>query len=181
MVEVRDTHRIKHTWLVVLGRYHGADSIEAGSQATIDGCFQQALAIACVIDTFEEGEGGWIRGRCGVERAAEILYGDVTVSNDLAIAIQVLRGAIIGGRWVGEGTSLQTLCLDSDGEGGIGRNLLAKLGLHEDGADHVRGRWNLTHRNAVAGSIGELSTIGELGTGAEVDEVVRVPGRSVSP
>lgn len=149
---------------------HGADAVVASRQATGDRRGEGALAVAGVVDTLEEGELGRVEGRGGGQRVAQVLDGDVGVSDDVAAAELLGRGVVRAVR-VGEGAQLHVGDLDGDVEVLVGRGLLAGDGAGDDGRDHVGRGGHVTHHDTIAGALLLLQTVGQRLAGTEVDEV----------
>ena len=116
---------------------HGADTIVASWQTAGDTGAQQTVAVTSVVDAFEERELLWVGRRGCREVVAKTLDGDVRVADDFAVAGEVLRRAVVGGRGVGEGAGLEVLHLHRDGEGGAGFDVVGWLGVGDDGGNHV--------------------------------------------
>src|SRR3569833_1512405 len=131
--------------LVVGSRRQGAHAEVAGGKASGDHGLKKPLAVASIVDTLEEGELGRTRRGLGVQALAQILDRDVSVADDVALAIQRLGGGVVRGDGIGEGTGLQTVDLNRDVE------VLALLDLavvrreEDDGRDHLVLGGNITH------------------------------------
>lgn len=121
---------------MVLGGGQGADTEVTSGKTTSDISGQETLSVTSVVDTLEEGELGWVRRSGGVERVTQILNSDVGVSDNLALAVELLRSSVVGGIGVGESTSLQILSLNSDCEVLLGLDVVAVLGECENRGDH---------------------------------------------
>ena len=131
--------------LVVGSRRHAADAVVAGGQATRDVGGQQAIAVAVVVDALEEGKLGGVQGPRRVEGSAGVLDGDVRVSNDLAVAVQVLGSRVISRGSVGEGAALEVEHLDLDLKVLVGGEVVSVLGVDKDARDHVVDRGDPSH------------------------------------
>jgi len=97
---------------VVGSRSHGAEAIVASGETAINSGGQESLAVTSVVDTLEEDELLGIEGLGRVGFTAEILDRDVSVSDDLATTIDVLRSRVVGIVRIGEGARCQVCRLD---------------------------------------------------------------------
>lgn len=168
--------------LMVGCRSKSADTVVTRRKATSDISRQETLAVTRVVDTLEESELSWVRRRSGVQGVSEILNGDVSVADDLALRVELLRGGVVGSVSVGEAASLEVLSLDCDREILVGLDGSTVLGepmhsevsnkedgpsaahdydLREDRRDHVCLRRNVSHGDAVARTVGDLKSVGE--------------------
>ncbi|KAK1238366.1 hypothetical protein MKX07_006512 [Trichoderma sp. CBMAI-0711] len=157
--------------LVVGSRGHGAQAVVSGGQAVGNGGRQQTLAVASIVDTLEEDKELRVQGLGGVQRVTGALDSDVSVANDVAVAVNVLGSRIVGGGGVGEGARGKVEHLDLNVEGGVLVNVVAVLGVHEDGRNHVFGGGDVAHGDTIARARPDLLTVGESLALAEVDEV----------
>ena len=131
--------------LVVGGTRHGADAVVASGKTAVNDCLKVTLAVSGIVDTLEEGKLLGIKRLLGVEAVARVLDGDVGVADDLALAIELLRGTVVCAGGVGEGTKLHVLELDLDVESGLGLDDIAVLGVYDDGGDHVVNTGDISH------------------------------------
>lgn len=88
---------------MVRRRGHGANTVITSRESTSHGSLEQAVSITSVVDAFEEGELGGVRGRRGGEAVAKVLYADVGVTDDLSRRVEVLGCGVVGTGRVGEG------------------------------------------------------------------------------
>jgi hypothetical protein len=166
--------------LVVGGAGHGAKAVVAGGKTTRNGDGQLSLAVAGIVDTFEEGEFAGIKGLGELEVVADILDNNVGVADDLTLAVQGLWCGVVGAGGVCEGAKVHVLELQLDVEGGKGREVVVELGVEDDGRHHVVERRNVTHGDTVAGSLADLQTIGYGLAGALVYEVGGIASDEIS-
>jgi hypothetical protein len=89
-------------------------------------------------------------GRGLLVDGSELLNDNVGVTNDLAIAVQLLRSCEVVLLSVHEVTSDQVLDGHTDGEGLVGLNVAEVLREDELGARHVVNGRNETNRSRVA-------------------------------
>lgn len=164
--------------LMVCGREHGADTVVTGRQTTSDGGREKAVVIASIIDSLEEDKGRGVRRLVRSEVAAQGLNGDMSVTDDAALTIEVLGGRVIGTLRIGEGSRSEVVNLDLDVEVGVGLKVVVVGGVDQNAGDHVVLGWDLAHRDSVARAAGLLLTVGQLLSLAEVDEVGVVRGGS---
>lgn len=158
---------------MVPSRYDGAYAVHALQQTTRYLSLQTALPIAFIIHTLKVGKFSRV-GRVDRTETSNVLNGDVTVPNDIAVLIEVLRGSVICNAGIHEKSSPQMAGLDRDIERLLRRDNVTRLRMGDDGRDHVgRGRY-LPHGYAIAGSSRVLTAIGERLTNAEVDKVARI-------
>jgi hypothetical protein len=158
---------------MVRGRVHRADAVEPRRETTGDHSLEETLAVPVIIDTLEEGECLRVGRRCGSQVAAEILDGDVTVTDDVT-TLELLRSGVVRGQGIGEGAGDQVRELHLDGEVLVGGDVFAGAGEQHDRRDHVGIGGDVAHDHAVAGSAGGLGSVGQGLARAEVDEVGRV-------
>ena len=130
---------------MVGGTRHGADAVVASGKTAVNDCLKVTLAVSGIVDTLEEGKLLGIKRLLGVEAVARVLDGDVGVADDLALAIELLRGTVVCAGGVGEGTKLHVLELDLDVESGLGLDDIAVLGVYDDGGDHVVNTGDISH------------------------------------
>jgi len=90
------------------------------------------LAVAGVVDALEEGHEGGV-GRGGGSQVADVLYCDVAVADDVAVVVEVLGCGVVVCCGVDEEAGAEVLGLDGDVEGGVGGELVAGLGVCDDG------------------------------------------------
>lgn len=177
---------------MIAGTVHGAHSVGASGQPVINGCSEQAVAIAGVIDALEKGKLGRVERVGRRHGAAHVLDDDVGVADDVAAAVEVLRRGVVGCLRVGEGAGFQVGCLHFDVEGLVCGYVFAGLGVDDDGRHHLGLRWDFAHywmllvgmmggcfwgvrTDAVAGAALHLSAVCQGVSFAEVDEVVIAP------
>lgn len=136
--------------LVVGSCSHGAETIVASGQATLDVGRQQTVAVALVVDALEEDELSGVKrlGRVGI--TAGVLDSDMSVADDVTVPIDILRSGIVGVVRVGKGTRREVDHLDRDGEVGVGLEVIAVLRGCEDTGNHVAGSRDVAHRDTVA-------------------------------
>jgi hypothetical protein len=99
---------------------------------------------------------------------------------DVAALVQLLRRGVVVCSGVDKETSFQVGGLNADVEGlacGDGGALLRK---GEHCGDHIGGRWDLAHWDAIAGTGSNLCTICDGLSLAEIDEVFGVTDIRVS-
>lgn len=151
----------RHQKRLVVGRTsHRADTVVTGGQTTSDGGRKLALAISGIVDTLEESKLGgvwWCGGRQGV---TQILNDNVGVTDDLALAIKLLRGGVVSAVRVGEGSELHVCHLHGNIKVRIRGGLLSGQGAENDSGHHLAACWHFTHHNTVARSTLLLETVG---------------------
>jgi len=91
---------------------HTAHTIITSRQTTSDCCAQQPISVPSIVDTLEEDKFCWVRCSGGSETVAKILHGQVGMSDDLALCVEVLRCGVVGCCCVGEGAGLEAGELD---------------------------------------------------------------------
>ena len=165
---------------MVGGTDHGADTVVAGRETAGDGGLELAVAVTGIVDTLEEDELRGVGGVVRVQGVAEILDGNVGVTDDLAGAVEILGRGVVGGVRVGEGAGREVAHLDGDVELLVGLDVLVVLGVLEDGRHHVVLRGDLAHGDTVARTLLDLLAVRQGTALAEVDEVVVVAGYLVS-
>lgn len=156
---------------------HGADTVGSIGQTTSDGGLELSLAVAGIVDTLEEGKGGSIQWRGGVQVVLHILDGDVGVADDRASGAQLLGRRVVRACRVGEGAQVHVGDLHHHVEVRLRSRLLANLGADDDRGRHLGRRWYVAHGDTIAGSSLLLDTVGQKLAFAEVDEVVVVGER----
>lgn len=106
----------------------------------------------------------------------------MSVADDVARPINLLRSGVVVGVSVYKIASVKIVDRDRHGERGVGSgNVLTVHGIYKLGGRHVRGRSNDTHRSGIARTRLDLLSIRDrhIGhRGAEVDEVVAGGERS---
>lgn len=162
--------------LVVGGGEHGADTVVAGGETACDGGGEQAVAVAGVVDSLEEDEAGGIEGLVGGQVAAHVLDCDVSVADDVTLAVKVLGRSVVGALGIGEGAGGKVVDLNLDVEVLIGFDVVVVGGVDEDGGDHAVLGGDLAHGDTVAAASGLLLAVCQLLALAEVDEVLGVTG-----
>lgn len=163
--------------LMVGGACHGADAVVTSRQTASDRGSELPLSISGIVDTLEESELGGIWGLGGSERVAEVLNDDVSVANNEALAVELLRRRVVSAVGVGEGSQLHVRHLHRNIKVCVGCRLLAGDGAGDDGRHHLAARGHLTHHNTITGSTLLLETVGQRLAGAKVDEIVVVCDR----
>lgn len=157
--------------LMVRRADHGARPVSAGGKTTGDDGGEQAVVIDGVVHALEEGELPRVRG-VGASQRANILDGNVGVTNDVSVTGDLLGRRVVRHGRVGERAGLEVVRAEGDGEVGAGLDSVAGLGESDDGGNHVIAGGDLAHGRGVAGSGRVLLAIGESLARAEVDEVV---------
>jgi hypothetical protein len=139
------------------------------------------LSVASIVNSFEESELSRVKGSGWVKRSTQILNGHMRVSLNISID-NSLRSSKVGSIGVGKEPCIKVGRLDGDIEGGIGLDCgTSRYRESDNGRNHVSFRRNLTHWNSIAGASGDLESIGECRSRANVDEVVgRGGGRSLA-
>ena len=163
--------------LVVGGGEHGADTVIAGGQTTSDGSGEETVAVAGIVDALEEDEAGGVKGLVRGQRAAQVLDSDVSVANDVALAIEVLGGGVVGALSVSERARGEVVDLDLDVKVLVGLDVSVVRRVAEDGRDHAVLGGNAAHGDTVAATPCLLLTVGDVLALAEVDEVGLVAGQ----
>lgn len=133
----------------------------------------QNTVLSCGVQAQEEREGGRI-SRSGLGQRGEFFDDYMRVTDDLALAIELLRCSKVIGLGVHECTGLHTTDRHFDGEVLVSRYRSEILWEGKFGRRHRGGRRDLAHGRRVARSIFELLTVGDgLVRGeTKVDEVV---------
>lgn len=150
---------------------HRADTVVTGGQTTSDGGSKFSLAISGVVDTLEESKLGGVWGRGRREGVTQILDDNVSVTNDLALTIELLRGGVVSAVRVGEGSQLHVCHLHGDIKVRVRCGLLSGHGAGDDSCHHLAACRHFTHHNTVTRSTLLLETVGQSLAGTEVDEV----------
>lgn len=145
---------------MVAGGDHGAHAVDASWKTASDDGLKETVAIAGVVDTFEEGEGCWIRRRSGAE-GTDVLDCYVAVADDVTIGVEVLRCGVVVCGGVDEEAGVEVDGLHGDVEGCVGGDVVAWLGVCDHGGDHVLLGWDVAHWNAIAGATGDLLAVGD--------------------
>ncbi len=126
-------------------RGEGADAVVSCWEAAGHSGGEKTFTIASIVDTLEESELGGIESGGGVQAAAEILNGHVSVPDDQATR-QLLRCGVVGCVCVGERTGHEVGHLHSNVEGGVGCDSLSSSGWEgDDGGDHGSLGWDVSH------------------------------------
>jgi len=124
------------------------------------------------VNTLEEGE---LRG-VKDSRVVKVTHGlddEVSVTDDDTLCVELLRSHVIRLVCIRENTSLHIVQGHLNRECLIGRNLGEVLGENELAIGLV-GLWdNIAHRDRVARARGDLLSVGDRLSRAEVDKVVR--------
>lgn len=128
---------------------HGAHAIVARRKTPGHGRREASIAIADVIDPLEEDERPSVHGLGGRQRIAQALDRDMRVADNAAAGECLRRRVathlcqcwrhqerdmekdILGGVWIGETTSNETLHLKSKAECGVGFELAGRSGAWE--------------------------------------------------
>ena len=131
--------------LMVRRASHGADAVVTLGQAAGHVGGEKALSVASIVDALEENELGGVKGLGGVVGSAGILDGDVSMANDSAGAIEVLRSRVIGAGRVGERTQNHVGNIDLDSECLLGGKNVIVLREQNDGRYHIVCRGDLAH------------------------------------
>jgi hypothetical protein len=161
----RHVHR-----LMIRSSNHGADAVDTSGKTAGDAGRKETIAVAIVVDALEKGKLRGIR-RGGGPEIANLLNGDVTMANDVTVAIEALgRRVVVGGR-VGEFASTQVSRGDDNVEVGQGRNLVARERVVDHGRNHVGLGWDFSHGDRVARAGLDLLTVSDGLTDTHVDEV----------
>lgn len=150
----------------------GAHAVSAGGQSTSDGRAEDA--IDCFrVEALEERKLLSIKNS-GVRQPVDFLNHNVTVSDDLAVIVDLLRGAEVVGCRVDERAGLHVLDGQLDGKVLVRRDGVEVLRRLERGRRHFRLSSNDAHDDGVAAAIRSLQTVGDglVDGSAEVDEVV---------
>lgn len=103
------------------------------------------MSVACIVDALEEGKCGWVQSALWRQAISHILYSDVRVSDDLALAVEILRCGVIGRLGVGEGAGSETAGLNVNVESSQRRDDGARLRESNQRGDHVGLRRDLAH------------------------------------
>jgi len=130
-------------------RSHSTATIESRRKTFTNRSLKVTLAISIIVDTLEELEDLRIRGLVGSEASTEVLTGDVGVTNDTTVTVEILGGGVVGLVGVGEGAGDEVVDANGNVEGSVGGDVFAGLGGEDDGGDHVGLGGDLTHDNAV--------------------------------
>jgi hypothetical protein len=154
-------------------RVHGADTVESSGETSSDSSFEEAIAVAIIVDTLEEVECLWVWAVGGSQVIAKILDGNVAMTNDVA-ALQVLWCGVVSGLSIGERASNQVGDLYLNVESLVGSNVFVVSREEDNRRDHVVVRRDLAHDDTVAGTTSDLLPVGQCLAGTEVDEVVWV-------
>ena len=133
---------------MVGGRVHGADAVEASWKTCSNTGCQKTLTVAGIINTLEEGKRLRVGTLSGSEAAAEILNGDVAMTDDVS-TLQLLGSGVVGGKRISEDTSHQVGNLHLCGESCVWCNVVSRSREQDDGRDHVLVGGNITHNDTV--------------------------------
>jgi hypothetical protein len=170
---------------------HRADTVEPSWQATGDVGKDLVVGVGGGIDAEEEGEDLGVERGGGVERAAEVLDGDVGVSNDEAVVIEEGGGTVVRGLGVCEVAEVHADGVDDDLEGRVFSEILVVAGEGDQRRGHVGlggdetlesvsmetlpsgvGGGEMYQWDTVARAGGDLKTVGKSLTRADIDKVV---------
>ena len=116
---------------------HRADSIKASGKTSWDGSENLTVRVEGGVDSQEEGEDRGIGRGVGVERTAEILDGDVSVTDDETVSVEEGGCAVVGEFGVCEESEVHALLGDGDGEVGVCGEIFVVAGEDDEGGRHV--------------------------------------------
>lgn len=150
---------------------HRADTVVTGGQTTSDGGSKLSLTISGIVDTLEESKLGGVWGCGWREGVTQILNDDVSVTDNLSLAVELLRRGVVGAVRVGEGSELHVCHLHGNVKVRVRCGLLSGHGADDDSCHHLAACWHFTHDNTVTRSTLLLETVGQSLAGTEVDEV----------
>jgi hypothetical protein len=100
-------------WLVIGGADQSTDAIETSGETPVDSGLEKSIAVASIINTFEEGKVGRVGRAVGAKRSAKVLHSEVTVTNNVTIAVEILGSSVVSGRGIGKDTGSEMYSLDS--------------------------------------------------------------------
>jgi len=158
--------------LVVRRGVDARHAVRAGGEATGDGDAEHAVDGERV-DALEELEHGRVEHRRRGE-TVDRLDDDVRVADNVAVAVHLLRRAVVVARRVDEVARLEVVDAHRDGEVRVRGDGAAVRRERELGGRHVRLRGDDAHRRGVARAREDLRAVRDLLAGdreAEVDEV----------
>jgi hypothetical protein len=117
--------------LMVAGRSHRANTVFSSGKTGSEVGRQEPVAIACVVDTLEEGKVLGIQRVGWVLLTVHVLHGNVGVTDDGA-ALEILRCGVVGVVRVGERSGLEVGDLDLEVDGLVFTNLIIVLRVDHD-------------------------------------------------
>lgn len=167
--------------LMVGGTGHRANAVIASGETARDSGGEDTLTIALVVDTLEEDKLLGAGRVLGSEVVSEVLDGDVGMTDDAALAIQILRSRVVRLLRVGERTGRQVLRVDDNVKRLVFLDRLPGLGVLDDRSDHAVNARNPAHDDTVARTLLNLETVGQGLARTEVDEVVVIGSRRRLP
>jgi hypothetical protein len=126
--------------LMVSGGSHAATAVATSSQAALDSGRKEALSIALVVDTFEEGE--FLRVRRIV--AIDDLASDVGMANNIATLKGLGSGVVCGVR-ISESAGGEVVDLNGDVESLVSLNVVTVGGILERSSNHIAGAGDFAH------------------------------------
>jgi len=160
--------------LMVGGSIDGAETVEAGRDALVDGHSHDSVTVSGGVNTLEECEGQGVKGLSGIGRRQRLDH-DVSVPNDNALSIDLLGSGVVVALGIDKVTELHVADLHLNGESLVGLEArVGVLGKHKLGSGGYIEADDAAHWCRVARSGNHLLTIGKgdvLGQ-AKVDEIV---------
>lgn len=95
-----------------------ANSVNSSRETTRNCCRKKTVAVARIVDTFEENKCCWIKWRGGVERISHTLNCDMSMTDDFT-TLQLLGCGVISRLSIGEESRYEVFYLNRDYESGV--------------------------------------------------------------
>jgi len=158
--------------LVVGSRVDRADTVRTGWETIIDSSGSNTSSIG-IIDTLEEDEVTRVEGVGLSDTVRELLNSEVSMSDDLTLAVKLLGSSEVVLLSVGENTGLHLLDVHLNGERSVGLDGVVVVGREDElGGGHVVEGGDITDGAGVARTFLDLLSVGDGLSNTEVNEVV---------
>lgn len=161
---------------MVGSREHSADTVVTSGKSACNGSRQESIAVTGVVDTLEEDELSGVERLSRGQRVTHVLNSNVSVTDDLALAVEVLRSGVVCVVSICEGTSLEVVDLNLDVKVLVRLEVLVVLRVDQNTGNHVGLRGDVTHGDTVARALLLLQAVRQRLAATEVDEVGVVTG-----
>ena len=116
---------------------HRANSVKASGKTSWDGSEDLTVRVEWGVDSQEEGEYRGIGRGGGIEGTAEILNGDVSVTDDETFVVEEGGCAVVGEFGVCEESEVHALLGDGDGEVCVCGEIFVVAGEDDERGWHV--------------------------------------------
>ncbi|CAG8622649.1 11210_t:CDS:10 [Acaulospora colombiana] len=157
--------------LMVRSSVDRAHAVDTSGQAIGDGSTKN-ITLSGIIEALEESKAGGVNGLGGLQ-VGNVLDGDVTVTDEDALVVDLLRSRVVVCLGVDKVTGDQVQDLHLDGEGLVlDEAFVSVLGEDELAAGGDVKTDDTAHRGLAARASGDLLTIGEGNTLVESNEAV---------